>query len=287
MASELIRLDQAVATGPLTLLGVLGCAGFSVPPLKCKLHLAAHNGTRNPLDVFLSGEFKQWQELQSRRNFERGHVLSLIQLPASDLWLFAGCFRVLGCADGGEGVPFRYQTEAIALSDDLTGRLVIRFARPGRQSYLCLERWADDLRVHELKAERVVVGGFPGFKRVRLSQAELNLVVTHGVDTWRSALSSVGGIYLITDLATGKLYVGSACGEGGIWARWTAYQQTGHGGNKELRELLAIQGREYAANFQFAVLETADTHADQEAILARESHWKQVLVSRVHGLNAN
>lgn len=56
-------------------------------------------------------------------------------------------------------------------------------------------------------------------------------------------LSSVAGIYTILDRETGKLYVGKAnayggIGKGGIWGRWESYAKTGHGGNKQLIELL-------------------------------------------------
>ena len=107
------------------------------------------------------------------------------------------------------------------------------------------------------------------------------------IDSWRAALSSVAGVYVISDTATGQLYVGSACGEGGIWQRWSDYAYSGHGGNKEIQALIALDGLERAKNFRYAVLEIADTHASEKDILARESHWKDVLMSREHGLNSN
>jgi len=98
---------------------------------------------------------------------------------------------------------------------------------------------------------------------------------------------NVAGVYLISDTETGKLYVGSASGEGGLWQRWTSYACDGHGGNIELRKLLADAGPERANKFHHSILEIADLHASREDILCRESHWKDVLMSRSHGLNAN
>ncbi|WP_345552549.1 hypothetical protein [Microbulbifer aestuariivivens] len=63
----------------------------------CKIHLAVWNGEHNPIDVFLAGNFEEWQRWQSKRNFERKYIISLIQLPGIDRWLFAGCYRSLGC----------------------------------------------------------------------------------------------------------------------------------------------------------------------------------------------
>ena len=100
-------------------------------------------------------------------------------------------------------------------------------------------------------------------------------------------MSAVAGVYLITDTSTGKLYVGSATGDGGIWARWSQYAATGHGGNKELKKLLKSEGADYARHFQYAVLEIADTHASAEEVIRREAHWKRVLGSREHGYNNN
>jgi len=37
---------------------------------------------------------------------------------------------------------------------------------------------------------------------------------------------------------TGKLYVGSAYGDSGVWGRWREYARSGHGGNLHLRRLV-------------------------------------------------
>ena len=102
------------------------------------------------------------------------------------------------------------------------------------------------------------------------------------------SLANVAGVYVIADRQTGKLYVGSATGTEGIWSRWCAYSATGHGNNRELIDLLQREGHAYAQQFQFGVLEIADTHASADDILRRESHWKDLLLTRVpHGYNAN
>ena len=106
-------------------------------------------------------------------------------------------------------------------------------------------------------------------------------------ESWRTALSSVAGVYLISDTVSGKFYVGSAYGEGGIWSRWSEYADDGHGGNVELKKLLADEGIKYSENFRYSILEIADLHDSQDTILQRESHWKDILMSRIYGLNAN
>ncbi len=96
----------------------------------------------------------------------------------------------------------------------------------------------------------------------------------------------MAGVYLVSDHDGGKLYVGSASGEGGLWNRWCQYVD-GHGNNVELHKLITELGAERARAFRFSILEIADVHASREEILERESHWKRVLLSRSHGYNAN
>ena len=141
--------------------------------------------------------------------------------------------------------------------------------------------------MREMLVQRMEVGDFPGYHRFCVSKERLDLIVSREVASWRGALSAVAGVYVITDTNNGKLYVGSATGEGGIWSRRCAYSQSGHGGNAELRAVLKANGPRYASNFQFAVLEIADTHASTEEVLARESYWKDVFKCREHGYNAN
>jgi hypothetical protein len=102
---------------------------------------------------------------------------------------------------------------------------------------------------------------------------------------WLTALRSVGGVYLISDTSNGKLYVGSAYGDGGIWDRWEDYAKNGHGGNKDLVELLQTEGKEHASKFQFSILEICDLLSTKDEVIARENHWMNVLLTRDFGYN--
>jgi len=167
--------------------------------------------------------------------------------------------------------------------------LIIEFARTGRQSYLKAENWARQLQVSELKPRPLAIEEFPGFSNVILPKRKLDIIVAQEIESWKAALSSVAGVYLITDSKTGRHYVGSAYGTEGIWNRWKAYSENGHGGNKNLRTLLQNEGTGYSINFQFSILETADTSTSEDDVLKRETHWKNALCSREsHGsYNAN
>lgn len=259
-----------------------------IRPGACKIHLAVHNGFVNPLDVFLAGDFDTWQMGQKQRNFERPMVIALISLPQPDLWLFAGAYDSLRCRQGDPGEdPFVYDLRRRPGTDELVGRLVVRFKRPGRQSYLLADRWTEQLEVSEIRSDRMRVSDFVGYSWSTLSKQQLDIVVKQSVDSWKAALSAVAGVYVIADVLSGKLYVGSATAGEGIWSRWCAYSATGHGGNAELKALLDARGAAYAENFQFGILEIADTHASTEDVLKREAYWKRLLLTREHGYNAN
>ena len=92
---------------------------------------------------------------------------------------------------------------------------------------------------------------------------------------------------MITDIKTGKHYVGSAYGGDGIWHRWISYTKNGHGGNKELRILLNKKGKDHTLHFQFSVLEVCDLTASNDYVIGRENYWKDVIRSREFGYNSN
>jgi hypothetical protein len=93
---------------------------------------------------------------------------------------------------------------------------------------------------------------------------------------------------VIFDKSNGRKYVGSAYGEGGIWARWACYIGTGHGWNDELTRLVASNGIDYARkNFVFSLLEIAANTAADDYIFERETHWKRILLAREFGYNKN
>ncbi|MBN9201470.1 MAG: hypothetical protein ABS61_00790 [Microbacterium sp. SCN 70-18] len=122
---------------------------------------------------------------------------------------------------------------------------------------------------------------FPGFGRLVLSHVELQAVMReHRYASWRTALSSVFGIYLITDTRDGRQYVGKADGVESIRQRWTAYATNGHGGNVELRGL-------DPSSFRYSLLRVFDPSTPTRDIDAAEAHFKHILDSRRHGLNRN
>ena len=105
---------------------------------------------------------------------------------------------------------------------------------------------------------------------------------------WKAALSSVFGIYLLTDIATGKHYIGSAYGEYGIWGRWVNYIYSFHGNNMDLLELFGEKGETYIkSNFKFTILEIIPPTKSSTEIIHKECLWKEKLMTRAFGFNKN
>jgi hypothetical protein len=122
---------------------------------------------------------------------------------------------------------------------------------------------------------------FPGFDKLVLDYAQLQAVMRERrYESWLTALSSVTGVYLITDTRDGRHYVGKADGSERISQRWKAYATNGHGGNVELRKL-------EPSTFRFSLLRVFGPATPNDEIDAAESHFKDALDSRRHGLNRN
>lgn len=247
-------------------------------PQDFKVHFAKWNREYQPLEVLTRSaeEWQGWQEYYPGRNdFNRPKIFSLARFyHQPDAWLFGGIFRVLGrSADG-------YEVELSELAAPFIRRLKLRSNYGSRLVRVDFENHYAGMEVIEVLAEPYAGRAFPGFEDVDLSFEELKTLVRRGRLDWQTALQSVKGVYLITDVSTRRRYVGSACGDGGLWARWCQYVETGHGGNVELRQLVTDPTLDYCRkHFRFALLAHRAARTPDDVILARESFWKKVLFS--------
>jgi hypothetical protein len=251
-----------------------------------KIHCAiGRTNKTEPLRKLAQGEFKSWQEHQNQKNFKREYILSLVYHRPNE-WFFGGAFRSLGSEK--QGKAYMYRTELLPDGSEFIGRAIFSFVKEFRASYLLAEKYVDTIELKEVLRDAYTTRAFPGFELTRVSYEELSHIVAVAEPTWKAALSSVSGVYVITDLSTGKLYVGSAAGQDQIWSRWSTYATTPHGGNKILKQLIEEKGPEYAQNFQYSILEVRTYQTtSEETILQREAYWKEVLATRLHGYNAN
>jgi hypothetical protein len=256
-----------------------------------KVHLASWNGEARPLDVFVRDrdEWLMWNTWRSSKDdFNRAYILALVEFhPDPGMWLFGGVFKVL--ARSNVNRSHSYTVELTDQSQDLIGRLKIRFARSGRAKAIRLENYVDQFIVEELFKEPYSGRVFPGYENVTLEFNELDYIISACRPDWRAALMNVKGVYVIFDRSNGMKYVGSAYGDTGIWSRWSCYVRTGHGFNDELTKLIDEHGLDYARqHFRISLLEYRPARTDDRVIIERECYWKEALLSRFpNGYNRN
>ncbi|MGA2434725.1 MAG: GIY-YIG nuclease family protein [Bryobacteraceae bacterium] len=258
-------------------------------PQKYKLHLACRNEDFiQPLDEYVAApaKWRAWNEWRGHRNdWTRPYILSFMEFyPRRNAWLFGGVFEILERRKDG------YKLKPIPEFEKYVGRLIASFHRylgmRGR-AYL-LEKYLDQFEVAELLPDQYTGESFCGFENIAHDFSILEAVFQNERPDWKAALSNVKGVYLISDSSNGKKYIGSAYGDAGIWSRWACYIGTGHGGNDELLDLMNSKGIKYAReHFRFSVLEIMAKSTPDDAVMAREAHWKRALLTREHGYNRN
>ena len=176
--------------------------------------------------------------------------------------------------DGARRIFHTSPSEHLA---DLRNRLVIGWRSP--RTWRLNGTTAANYPVLEIADAEPVP--FPGFDAITLDFPQLQAVMReHRYASWRTALASVIGIYLITDTRDGRHYVGKADGSESIRQRWGSYAANGHGGNVELRNL-------QPSTFRLSLLRVFDPATPTRQVDAAESHFKHALDSRRHGLNRN
>lgn len=265
---------------------ILGLLGVDIKLIdNAKMHFASSVRGNEPMDAFFNGTFKQWQEGQSGKNFEKPYILAWITYRKHE-WMFAGLWKSISFKDRPGG-GYTYNTELMEHGSEFIGRLIVHYDKPFRHSYPHALTSLDGISIKEILREPYTMTPFPGYEQVNLDFAQLQSIIVQQEPSWKTGLSNVKGIYLITDISNGKLYVGSAYGDNAFWNRWKEYSENGHGGNIVLKKLIKKHGKEYADNFRFSILETRSMNAEDDAIIMRENYWKQILASREHGYNAN
>lgn len=240
-----------------------------------------------PYQVWLAGDgrLEMYQRIQSRSRIFFGAKLlaSFVATPLNET-LFVGLFEIVGVGKAPAGLvdPISkqdvgghslYDLKSSSLLADYRGKLMVEWGK-GYRAWV-QRAIAQNKPVMEIK-RTMAEPPFPGFLEFSSLLSDLISVPS----SWRAALSSVSGIYLLTNPTTGKQYVGSASGNAGFWGRWEDYVASGHGGNRIMKELPS-------ADYHVTILEVASSYTGVDELLAMESHWKQKLHSREFGLNAN
>ena len=238
----------------------------------------------NLLSMYRNGEVDLVKKSTTSHNpdgqkrFHNGDIVFTFIPYADKEWLLVNAFKVLD--DSKYLVDI--DEESMADYAPYFGKLVITWADRKTMNIVMRSKEA----IAELKVKKIlekpyneIEEDFPGYENVDLSWEDLNHVLKS--KSWKTALENQKGVYLITDTATNKRYVGSAYGEDMLLGRWSNYAKNGHGGNIELKNLIEEKGFDYIKqNFRYTILEIYKAKVDDENILERESWWKNILLTR-------
>ncbi len=256
-----------------------------------KIKFNQHNGYDDPMDLYRSNpeiintQWLFWNE--KRRYFYEGQIAVCFLKLSYDMWLLTTIKRVTKDLGISSGVSF--EGKEIEKYKPFFGRVIVQYHKTSMAQGRYFSELQDELVVNQILPDVYDGEDFPGYDKVRLSYAQLEVIIRCGKKDWIAALSNQKAVYLITDKNTGKLYVGSATSDSGmLLQRWSNYVANGHGGNKELFELVEREGFDYVKkHFQYAILENYNAKVEDRIILIRESWWKETLQTRVWGYNSN
>ena len=238
----------------------------------------------------LKGQFWNYSK---NKSFKEGNLAIGLARIEGDKWLLFDISKITKDLHKFNDVGYKH--EPILKHKKYFGRIIIKYHNKSQNLVRLAKNLIDELEVIEILPEKFNDDDFPGYENVNLSFDDLKRVLER--KDWKTALENQKGVYLITDINTGKLYVGSAYGEKMILGRWTTYAKSGYDKNeiengkypnKKFQELVKDKGMAYIKKyFRYSILDIYKKTADDKIIINRESRWKDVLKSRDFGYNTN
>lgn len=245
------------------------------------------DGNWNPIEMFKNYEMEtilsgHYWNYNKNKSYKSGQItIGLIRIKSNEnLWLLFHIGKVIKDLNLQNAVGYEYET--LTEYEKYFGRIIVRFNNKSQNMIRKAESVIDDCEIEQILPDIFDNDIFPGYDKVNISWNELSRIITK--ETWITALRNQKGVYLITDISSGKMYIGSAYGDEMILNRWKAYVKNGNGGNKEFKELDLEYIKE---NFRFSILDIFKSTTENTIIIERESWWKETLLSRKFGYNAN
>lgn len=269
---------------------------------KIKFNMNAGNVEIRAWDLLFKEDETEWEQINAWKtkhpNNNLNHADYLLAFAqyypyGPEYFIFGGLYKIKKI----EPEVFDEVGYELTLMDDYKEyrkRFIVKLKKTiGRDLYNRLYKNIQDTlepEVYEI-APNTKLGHFPGYQNVTLSHPQMQQIILRNEPSWKQALMNVKGVYVITDLSNGKLYIGSASGNtDGIWQRWSDYANIENltGGNKLLNEIKLDKGKDYIVNnFQYSILEIFDTKTKADTIINRENYWKNVFCTRKYGMNYN
>jgi hypothetical protein len=241
----------------------------------------------NPIVHFKNGDISTMLEghywnYNKNKSYKEGQItIGFVKIkPDENFWLLFHIGQVTKDLNRLNGVGYEFQD--LPEYEKYVGRLIVKFKNKAQTMIRNAESVIDDCFVSQILPDTFDNDIFPGYEKINISWFDMKRTLEK--DTWKTALQNQKGIYLVTDISNGKMYVGSAYGENMILGRWKSYLNTGHGGNVGLRKLTIEHIQQY---FRFSILDIYKSTTDDQIIIDRENYWKEVLQTRQFGYNEN
>lgn len=266
--------------------------GLSIDEINnTKIKFNQNNGEEDPMEVYLHDPElinNQWLFWRSKtRYFRVGQVAICFLRLGYDTWLLTTIKMITKDLDVVNGI--NYEGCEIEKYKKLFGRVIVKYHKKTQSQGYNAITILHNIEVLEVLPTSFDGDDFQGYDKISLSFKQLESIISRSKKSWIAALENQKGVYLITDVSNGKMYVGSATGNNGMLLdRWRNYILTGHGNNRELISIIGKNGKEYAMNnFCFSLLENYNSRTDSKMIISREQWWKKVLLTREYGYNKN
>jgi hypothetical protein len=241
----------------------------------------------SPIELFKNNDIEsllrgQYWNYNKNKSYKNGQItIGLILLNKKDnLWLLFHVGKITKDLNIFNGIGYEYET--LSNYEKYFGRLVIKFKNKSQNMIRKAKSVISDCEVEQILPNIFNNDIFPGYDNVNISWEELSNIISK--ENWKTALQNQKGVYLITDISNGKMYVGSAYGENMILGRWESYVKTYHGGNVGLKKL---NNDHIKQNFRYSILDIFKSTAEDRLVIARENWWKSVLHTRKFGYNEN
>lgn len=252
-----------------------------------KIRFNKNNGEFEPIKLFKENKEKlfiwQFWNYNNKKSYKEWNIAIWLARIEWDKWLLFDISKITKDLNKYNDVWYEYKT--LWQFEKYFGRVIIHYHNIW-QNLIRLGSLISELEINEILPEEFNDDNFPWYENINLSWEDMSRVVRK--KDWKTALENQKWVYLITDITTGKFYVGSAYWENMILGRWESYIRNGHWSNVELKKLVEDKWFDYIkTNFRYSILDIYKARTDDKIIINRESRWKEVLLSRKFGYNSN
>ena len=255
--------------------------------VKVRLNFDYGPANWNVIEAFKNGDTEgllngHYWNYKGKKSYKKNQTtIGLLRIsPKGDLWLLFHIGRVTKDLDLRDAMG--YEFESLIEYNKFIGRVIVKYKNTSQAVIRNASSFIDQCEVYQILPDIFDNDIFPGYDNVNVSWKELSRVIEK--ESWKTALQNQKAVYLITDINNGKMYVGSASGQYMLLNRWQCYVDNGHGGNIELKKL----SKDYIEeNFRYSILDMFKSKTDDQIILSRASWWKNTLLTRKFGYNAN